>query len=219
MPRKINVINLDPLKEDVQPEVSNEIKVEFDDFTKIKNEVINNSDDDTNEVAEVVEVKKQPKKRAVKKQIPVVEEVEEVVEEVQPKKRATKKNNIVVEEVVVKPVEEVVKPVEEVKPKNIKTLELVNCDKCGKQMTKNTLRYHHDKNCPGLKVDKETLPVKKRTVKQTTNEQANDTVINIPKEVIENEVKKRIENTYKDRINERLRVKQEKMQKLATQIA
>ena len=96
MPRKINVINLDPLKEDVQPESSNEIKVEFDDFTKIKNEVINNSDDDTNEVAEVVEVKKQPKKRAVKKQIPVAEEVEdvklidEVVEEVKPKKRTTK---------------------------------------------------------------------------------------------------------------------------------
>jgi hypothetical protein len=215
MPRKINVINLDPLKEDVQPEVSNEIKVEFDDFTKIKNEVINNSDDDTNEVAEVVEVKKQPKKRAVKKKVPVVEEVEDIkpVEEVKP-----------IEEVVeVVEVEQLTKvssgTPKGVEPKNIKTLELVNCDKCGKQMTKNTLRYHHDKNCPGLKVDKETLPVKKRTVKQTTNEQANDTVINIPKEVIENEVKKRIENTYKDRINERLRVKQEKMQKLATQIA
>ena len=66
MPRKINVINLDQPKEDVQPESSDEIKVEFDDFTKIKNEVINNSDDDINEV---VEVKKQPKKRAAKKKI------------------------------------------------------------------------------------------------------------------------------------------------------
>lgn len=107
------------------------------------------------------------------------------------RKEPLRKKNIVVEDAI--PVEEVKQPVEEVK--NTKTLELVNCDKCGKQMTKNTLRYHHDKNCPGLKVNKETLPVKKRTVKQA--------VENIPKDVIENEVNKRVENTHRNRMNER----------------
>ena len=29
-------------------------------------------------------------------------------------------------------------------------------------MTKTTLRYHHDKNCPGRPVDKKALPVKRR---------------------------------------------------------
>ena len=44
----------------------------------------------------------------------------------------------------------------------MKTLEMVDCEKCGKQMTKTTLRYHHDKTCPGEKVNKEELPVKKK---------------------------------------------------------
>ena len=132
------------------------------------------------------------RKKAVRKKTTTDEE---------PKKRTTKKNNIIVEEV---------EPVEE--PKNTKTLELVNCDKCGKQMTKKTLRYHHDKNCPGEKIDKQALPVKKRSVKK-------ETVVDIPKEVIEVEVNKRIENTLKDRLNERMKVKQENIKKLASQIA
>lgn len=201
MPRKVNVINLQPKEEEPsveQPKVVEqpaEITVEFDDFTKIKNEVVNEPVEDANDDVEPTPA---PKKKAVRKKTATDEE---------PKKRTTKKNNIIVEEV--KPIEEV-KPVEE--PKNIKTLELVNCDKCGKQMTKKTLRYHHDKNCPGEKIDKEALPVKKRSVKK-------ETVVDIPKEVIEVEVNKRIENTFKDRLNERMKVKQEKIKKLAAQIA
>ena len=42
---------------------------------------------------------------------------------------------------------------------------MVDCEKCGKQMTKTTLRYHHDKTCPGEKVNKEELPVKKELLK------------------------------------------------------
>jgi len=190
MPRKVNVINLEPKEEEPVVEQPNvveqpaEITVEFDDFTKIKNEVVNEPVEDDVEPA--------PKKRAVRKK-PTTDD--------EPKKRTTKKNSIIVEDV---------KPVEE--PKNIKTLELVNCDKCGKQMTKKTLRYHHDKNCPGEKIDRQALPVKKRSVKQ-------ENIVNIPKEVIEVEVNKRIENTFKDRLNERMKVKQEKIKKLATQIA
>ena len=79
---------------------------------------------------------------------PVIEETihpveEPPVEEVKPKaKRASKNNNIIIEDI--KPV------IEEVE--NIKTLELVQCEKCNKQMTKTTLRYHH--KCPGQPVDK-----------------------------------------------------------------
>ena len=43
---------------------------------------------------------------------------------------------------------------------------MVECEKCLKQMTKNTLRYHHDKNCPGQPIDKKTLPVKRRIKKE-----------------------------------------------------
>ncbi len=110
------------------------------------------------------------------------------------------------------PKEEAVEVVE--KPKNIKTIEQVNCEKCGKQMTKKTLRYHHEKNCPGEMVDKENTPVKKRVSKKEENNS-----MNIPKEVIENEVKKRLESSYKERINERLKMKAEKIKLLATQIA
>ena len=46
---------------------------------------------------------------------------------------------------------------------------MVDCEKCGKQMTKTTLRYHHDKTCPGEKVNKEELPVKKELLKIRNN--------------------------------------------------
>ena len=43
---------------------------------------------------------------------------------------------------------------------------MVDCEKFGKQMTKTTLRYHHDKTCPGEKVNKEEKPVKKELLKK-----------------------------------------------------
>jgi len=120
-------------------------------------------------VEDVIKPKAKPK-RTSKKNIVVepIEEVESVeeppVEEVKPKpKRASNKNNIIVEDI--KPVEEV----EPVEPKNIKTLEMVQCEQCNKKMTQNTLRYHHDKNCPGQPVDKKALPVKRRIKKKNHN--------------------------------------------------
>ena len=59
-------------------------------------------------------------------------------------------------------------------------------------MTKNTLRYHHDKNCPGQPIDKNNLPVKRRIKKEEPN------------------VKPKIEAkqpTYRDKLNERLKKK------------
>ena len=83
---------------------------------------------------------------------------------------------------------------------------MVDCEKCGKQMTKTTLRYHHDKTCPGEKVNKEELPVKKRVVKDK-----------IPPVVIEPKPDKA--TTYKDRLNEQIKIKKESIKKLATNIA
>ena len=81
-----------------------------------------------------------------------------------------------------------------------------------KRNDKNTLRYFHDKTCPGVVIDKETLPVKKRSLKK-------DDTTNIPKDVIENEVKKRIESSFQDRLIQKLKQKEERIKKLSTQTA
>ena len=70
-------------------------------------------------------------------------------------------------------------------------------------MTKNTLRYHHDKNCPGQPIDK-NLPVKRRIKKEE------------PK--IEAKLEAR-QPTYRDKLNERLKKRSESISKLALQIA
>ena len=162
---------------------------------------------------EEVKVVKPKAKRAIKKNNIVNEEVKvvEPIEEVKPKaKRAIKKNNIVVEDV--KPVESepveesnIVDPVEEVKPepKIIKTLEMVECEKCGQKMTKTTLRDHHDKNCPGRAVDTKALPMKRRVKKQEASE---------PK-------LEAIKPTYQDKLADRFKKRSESISKLALQIA
>ena len=71
-------------------------------------------------------------------------------------------------------------------------------------MTKNTLRYHHEKNCKGMVVDTKALPVKRRIKKDE------------PK--VEPKVEPK-QPTYRDKLNERLKQKSEKNAKLALQIA
>jgi hypothetical protein len=39
-------------------------------------------------------------------------------------------------------------PVEEPPKKNVKTVELVECEKCGKKLTQRTLKYSHPAVCP-----------------------------------------------------------------------
>ena len=90
---------------------------------------------------------------------------------------------------------------------------MVECDKCGKQMTKTTLRYHHDKNCPGEKINKESLPVKKRVVKQPQSKiggylEKTPLLGRAPETT-----------TYKDILNDKLKLKRESISKLASQIA
>ena len=91
------------------------------------------------------------------------------------------------------------------KNQNIKTVELVQCDKCNKQMTKNTLRYHHEKSCPGKPIDTQALPVKRRTKPTEANKEEKTEVNKQP--------------TYRDKLNERNLKRTETFSKLALQIA
>ena len=71
------------------------------------------------------------------------------------------------------------------------------------QLNQNTLRYHHEKNCPGKPIDK-NLPVKRRIKKEETK--------------VEPKLEAR-QPTYRDKLNERLKKRSESISKLALQIA
>ena len=154
------------------------------------------------EAEPIEDIKPKPKRKPTKKIIVEPVETFEDIEDIKPKAKATRKPK---KEIIIEDLTPVIEPVEDIKPveKNIKTLEQVDCGKCGKQMTKTTLRYHHEKTCPGEKVNKEELPVKKRIIKEK--------VVEIPK------VEK--SNLYKDRLNEQIKLKKESMKKLASNIA
>ena len=70
-------------------------------------------------------------------------------------------------------------------------------------MTKTTLRYHHDKNCPGRPVDKKALPVKRRIKKQDN----------------EPELEAIKQPTYHDKLAEKFKKRSESISKLALQVA
>ena len=198
-------------------EPQHEIIVDFnnDTFDKIKNQVENDEpkpkrkstkkiiSEQAGPVETVEEdIKPKPKRKPSKKDI-IIEPVETVedIEDIKPKAKPKRKpSKIIVEDLKPEPV-----PVEEPVKKNIKTLEQVDCPKCEKPMTKTTLRYHHDKTCPGEKVNKSELPVKKRIVK----DKAPDVIEPKPDKAI----------TYKERLNEQMKIKKESITKLATNIA
>ena len=89
-------------------------------------------------------------------------------------------------------------------------------------MTKRTIRYDHDKTCPGQKVEREKIPVQRRVplVKrvQEPSTMVVEQKVNIPEELIEAEVKKRIQNHVHDRMHQRIKLKEERIKKLASQI-
>ena len=82
-------------------------------------------------------------------------------------------------------------------------------------MTKRTLRYDHDKTCPGQKIERETIPVQRRIKKEPVEQKQ----ITIPEELIVQEVQKRMQNSVQDRIHHKLKLKEERIKKLASQIA
>ena len=111
---------------------------------------------------EILEAPKEKKPRAPRKKKvaepnpePVIEidstmEIKTIEEAKQTKKvKVIKKKK---EEVIPEPVVEVIpEPVVEVENKNIKTVELVECPDCKKQLTQRTLKYSHKSICPAMK--------------------------------------------------------------------
>ena len=61
-------------------------------------------------------------------------------------------------------------PVEEAPKKNVKTVELVECEKCGKKLTQRTLKYSHPAVCPKNDPPPESTqkPKKQRSTAETT---------------------------------------------------
>ena len=183
MPKKIHVVDLSAPGEKVE-------------------EVESDSNDDKDEVSQI--------KEAIK--IEEEEEQQQQIEEPKPKpKRKAAAKKIKVEPIIEPIIEPEPEPVKEPEPEpkvETKIDELVKCPNCEKQMTKRTLRYNH-KTCPGKKIDRNEIPVKKR---EKTVVEKN---ISIPEEIIEKEVNKRIQ----DKLLQKIRVKEEKIKKLSSQIA
>ena len=113
------------------------------------------------EAEPVEDIKPKPKRKPkAKEPVEPVEPVEDI-EDIKPKAKPKRKpSKIIVEDLKPEPSPVEVKP-EPASKKNIKTLEQVDCPKCEKPMTKQTLRYHHEKSCPGEKINREEIPVKK----------------------------------------------------------
>jgi hypothetical protein len=139
-----------------------------------------------------------------------------------PKRKPPAKKAKVIEETVEPIPESIPEPIPEVKeetpPKKVKTLELVKCEKCNKEMTKRTLRYDHDKTCKGAPIKREDVPVQKRVKKVVEEKQPTQQVI-IPEHIIEQEIKKRIQSTVQDRVQQRMKLKEERIKKLSAHIA
>ncbi len=231
MPKKINVVSLSDVKpvEEDEP-ISNDELNQIKDAIKEEEKLQPSENTVVDEVSKISNDKPKPKRKPpVKKP--------KVIEESPPIKGADKTEQSSVES----PKEESPKdeslkdePPQET-PKKTKTIEQVECPKCHKLMSRRTLRYDHDKTCPGEKIDREKIPVKKRIKKEVVKHiESPSTTLNVPEEIIEQlpqgvlgrdvehlvelEVKKRIQNTVNEKINQRIKQKEEKIKKLAAQI-
>ena len=193
--KQINVVDLAEF--DKQPENIETYNNNEPDIEKIKEEIKNEEIEQPTVNDE--KPKRKPRAKKVKEE-PQPEITEEIKEEIQ---------QITSEEK--QPAEEE-KPTEKIK--KIKTVELVKCDKCGKELTKKALRYSHEKTCTGKVINREDIPVKRRTTPKKINNENNNININIPQEIIENEINKRINNIKESRIKQ----KEEKIKKLAQNI-
>ena len=194
--KQITVVNLTEGRDAVEPE----------------NEAPNND-----EVEQLNQIKEEIKKEDIEKEITNPEDIPKDI----PKKKAAprKKKEVVEEQPPTAPPTPKEKQAEEIKPaRKVKTVELVSCPKCKKEMTKRTLRYDHEKTCPGEPIVRESVPVKRRPVSKKENETPAQP-INIPDELIEQEVKKRMQNTSQDRMQQKIKLKEDRIKKLATQIA
>ena len=155
MPKKIKVVdvvsnevNNEVVNEVQEPSVNEEVNEEVNEITSPVGEVII-EEPPINDIEEIPKpkVKAKSKPRPKKQPIEIKEEVKEEVKE---------------------------DPKPEVKPEKAKqVVELVPCPKCNKMLSQKSLRYSHEKNCPGEVVKTEELPVKRRIKKEEQEQPIN----------------------------------------------
>jgi hypothetical protein len=114
------------------------------------------------------------------------------------------------------PIETEVKP--EVKPKRgTKPEDLVTCSRCGKSMSRDNLKYKHDRVCGSLRVKKEKEEIiiahQKSNEPPITKKAAPQ--YSIPEEILQEEVNKRLATIRENRILKR----HQNLQKLVENIA
>ena len=205
MPKKINVVSLSDIKtaEEDTLESNNDERNQITEAIKEEESLNPPVVEDIREVQPMEEVKTKPKRKPASKKTKVIEE-----------------ESVVVEPVVQPVVETVVEVKEEAPQKKVKTLELVKCEKCNKEMTKRTLRYDHDKTCKGAPIKREDIPVQKRAKKTNSpKQQQTPPKTIIPEHIIEQEIKKRIQSSLQDRVQQRMKLKEERIKKLSANIA
>ena len=99
---------------------------------------------------------------------------------------AGKKKEEVKEEIISEPTPPTAEVVEKQPDKKIKTVELMSCPDCKKEMSKKTLRYSHEKNCAGKPVVRDEIPVKRRApVKTSKPKEVIEQYVSTPEEIIE----------------------------------
>ena len=71
---------------------------------------------------------------------------------------------------------------EELPKKNIKTVELIECPKCGKKVTERTLKYSHQAVCPANNPPDAQPKEQRKKQKQKQDDKQDDGVIYIQQE-------------------------------------
>ena len=157
MPKKINVVSLSDIKaaEEDTVESNNDERNQITEAIKEEESLNPPVVEDIREVQPMEEVKTKPKRKPASKKAKVIEEESVVVEQLTNGEFLNSKG---VEPVVESVAQQLVE-VKEEPAKKVKTLELVKCEKCNKEMTKRTLRYDHDKTCKGAPIKREDIPV------------------------------------------------------------
>ena len=202
MPKKqVHVVSLTPFEkvEETTPDEITQIKEEDvpDEITQIKEAI---KEEEAETVDTPVEAKPKPKRKAAAKKSKIIEEYSEQKEEPP----------------------QTVQPEPEIKEESknkVKTLELVKCDKCNKEMTKRTLRYDHPKTCKGAPINREDIPVQKRVKPPTAPKVVEQPALVIPNDIIEQEIKNRIQSSVQERMQMKMKQKEERIKKLAERIA
>ena len=205
MGKKINIVNLNGFENTTPEQPTNEAE----ELSKIKDDIQKEEPPKEPEELPPVQQEAEPKAKP-KRKPPAKKKTEDII--------TPPVEEIITPPVEEKPVEE--KPEEEIPPKpekKIKTVELVSCPHCKKEMSKKTLRYSHEKNCTGKPIVREEIPVKRRPppkVKQEATPQTKDKYISIPEEVVQQEINRRV----KEQKESRIRAKDERIKKLAMHI-